>query len=159
MRVALSSTPYRVFFLRRTVTHFLMCLRRPTRLTASGRHCDPRLHHTLSLHALLLFRYRHRCVGVAAARTRCQDRRFHSHLSLPNHNVQPSSDANERDNSHFFCNIPFFPPGYGKELIKDTNIEFTIGRRYGLIGSNGSGKSSFLKCLAEREVPIPDHSQ
>lgn len=46
---------------------------------------------------------------------------------------------------------------YGKELIKDTTIEFTIGRRYGLIGSNGSGKSSFLKCLADREVPIPDH--
>jgi len=46
---------------------------------------------------------------------------------------------------------------YGKELIKDTHIEFTIGRRYGLIGSNGSGKSSFLKCLADREVPIPDH--
>jgi ATP-binding cassette subfamily F protein 2 len=46
---------------------------------------------------------------------------------------------------------------YGKELIKDTSIEFTIGRRYGLIGSNGSGKSSFLKALAEREVPIPDH--
>jgi len=46
---------------------------------------------------------------------------------------------------------------YGKELIKDTTIEFTIGRRYGLLGSNGSGKSSFLKCLAEREVPIPDH--
>lgn len=36
-------------------------------------------------------------------------------------------------------------------------IELTIGRRYGLIGSNGSGKSTFLKCLAEREVPIPDH--
>ena len=46
---------------------------------------------------------------------------------------------------------------YGKELIKDTQIEFTIGRRYGLIGSNGSGKSAFLKCLAEREVPIPPH--
>ena len=46
---------------------------------------------------------------------------------------------------------------YGNELIKDTLIEFTIGRRYGLIGENGSGKSSFLKCLAAREVPIPDH--
>jgi len=45
---------------------------------------------------------------------------------------------------------------YGKELIKDTRIEFSIGRRYGLIGSNGSGKSTFLKCLAHREVPIPD---
>jgi len=44
---------------------------------------------------------------------------------------------------------------YGKVLITDTTIEFSIGRRYGLIGSNGSGKSTFLKCLAEREVPIP----
>lgn len=45
--------------------------------------------------------------------------------------------------------------GYGRELIKDTQIEFTIGRRYGLIGSNGSGKSTFLRCMAAREVPIP----
>lgn len=46
---------------------------------------------------------------------------------------------------------------YGKVLIQDTMIELTIGRRYGLIGANGSGKSTFLKCLAEREVPIPNH--
>jgi ATP-binding cassette subfamily F protein 2 len=46
---------------------------------------------------------------------------------------------------------------YGRELIKDTELEFTIGRRYGLIGANGSGKSSLLKCLAHREVPIPKH--
>jgi len=46
---------------------------------------------------------------------------------------------------------------WGRELIKDTSIEFTIGRRYGLIGSNGSGKSTFLRCLAHREVPIPEH--
>jgi len=46
---------------------------------------------------------------------------------------------------------------HGVVLIQDTMIELTIGRRYGLIGSNGSGKSTFLKCLAEREVPIPDH--
>uniref|UniRef100_A0A7S2KMG4 ABC transporter domain-containing protein n=1 Tax=Bigelowiella natans TaxID=227086 RepID=A0A7S2KMG4_BIGNA len=45
---------------------------------------------------------------------------------------------------------------WGNELIMDTNIELTIGRRYGLIGRNGSGKSEFLKCIANREVPIPD---
>ncbi len=45
---------------------------------------------------------------------------------------------------------------FGRELIKDTMIEFTIGRRYGLIGANGSGKSTFLRTLAAREVPIPD---
>lgn len=46
---------------------------------------------------------------------------------------------------------------HGNVLIQDTMIELTIGRRYGLLGSNGSGKSTFLKCLAKREVPIPDH--
>jgi ATP-binding cassette subfamily F protein 2 len=45
----------------------------------------------------------------------------------------------------------------GTELIKDCSIELTIGRRYGLIGQNGSGKTNFLECLANREVPIPDH--
>ncbi|CBN79440.1 flagellar associated protein [Ectocarpus siliculosus] len=32
-----------------------------------------------------------------------------------------------------------------------------FGRRYGLIGQNGCGKSTFLQCLAAREVPIPEH--
>eukprot|EP00227_Mantoniella_beaufortii_P016366 CAMPEP_0197575070 /NCGR_PEP_ID=MMETSP1326-20131121/596_1 /TAXON_ID=1155430 /ORGANISM="Genus nov. species nov., Strain RCC2288" /LENGTH=1143 /DNA_ID=CAMNT_0043137769 /DNA_START=294 /DNA_END=3725 /DNA_ORIENTATION=+ len=45
----------------------------------------------------------------------------------------------------------------GRELIKDCDIELTIGRRYGLLGHNGSGKTNFLECLANREVPIPDH--
>ena len=34
---------------------------------------------------------------------------------------------------------------------------FLIHFRYGLIGQNGCGKSTFLKCLAAREVPIPEH--
>jgi ATP-binding cassette subfamily F protein 2 len=32
-----------------------------------------------------------------------------------------------------------------------------FGRRYGLIGRNGSGKSTFLKALAEREIDIGEH--
>jgi len=46
---------------------------------------------------------------------------------------------------------------YGQELIKDTSLEFTIGRRYGLIGANGAGKSSLLQAIANREIPIPEH--
>eukprot|EP01103_Thecamoeba_quadrilineata_P004890 TRINITY_DN14764_c0_g1_i1.p1 TRINITY_DN14764_c0_g1~~TRINITY_DN14764_c0_g1_i1.p1 ORF type:complete len:573 (+),score=126.21 TRINITY_DN14764_c0_g1_i1:131-1849(+) len=45
---------------------------------------------------------------------------------------------------------------YGKELISDTTIELNHGRRYGLLGFNGSGKSTFLQTLAAREVPIPE---
>lgn len=45
----------------------------------------------------------------------------------------------------------------GRELVQDCSIELTIGRRYGLLGQNGCGKTNFLQCLANREVPIPDH--
>jgi len=38
---------------------------------------------------------------------------------------------------------------YGKRVIfQDVNIKFTPGNCYGLIGANGSGKSTFLKILA-----------
>lgn len=40
----------------------------------------------------------------------------------------------------------------GVELIQDCSIEITIGRRYGLIGQNGCGKTNFLQTLANREV-------
>ncbi|XP_006814553.1 ATP-binding cassette sub-family F member 2-like [Saccoglossus kowalevskii] len=46
---------------------------------------------------------------------------------------------------------------HGVELLADTKIELNCGRRYGLVGLNGSGKSTFLTALGLREVPIPDH--
>jgi ATP-binding cassette subfamily F protein 2 len=46
---------------------------------------------------------------------------------------------------------------HGRNLVEDTTIELNNKCRYGLLGRNGSGKSTFLKCLAAREVPIPSH--
>ena len=38
---------------------------------------------------------------------------------------------------------------FGKRtLFEDVNIKFTNGNCYGLIGANGSGKSTFLKLLS-----------
>ena len=38
---------------------------------------------------------------------------------------------------------------FGKRvLFEDVNIKFTNGNCYGLIGANGSGKSTFLKILS-----------
>ncbi|MCX5876118.1 MAG: ATP-binding cassette domain-containing protein [Deltaproteobacteria bacterium] len=43
---------------------------------------------------------------------------------------------------------------YGKRIIfKDVNIKFAPGNCYGLIGANGSGKSTFLKILAGEKDP------
>jgi len=46
---------------------------------------------------------------------------------------------------------------YGKEFIMDTRLELNFGRRYGLIGANGAGKSTMLAAIAAREIPIPKH--
>ena len=43
---------------------------------------------------------------------------------------------------------------YGpKKLFKDVNIKFTPGNCYGLIGANGSGKSTFIKILSGEVEP------
>ena len=43
---------------------------------------------------------------------------------------------------------------FGKRILfKEANIKFTPGNCYGLIGANGSGKSTFLKILAKEIEP------
>lgn len=45
---------------------------------------------------------------------------------------------------------------FGSEMLQDTTLELNCGRRYGLIGMNGCGKSSLLSVLGNREVPIQE---
>lgn len=45
---------------------------------------------------------------------------------------------------------------HGKVLLQDSTLELNYGRRYGLLGENGCGKSTLMKSLAAREFPIPD---
>lgn len=46
---------------------------------------------------------------------------------------------------------------HGKVLFNDTTLEVTYGRRYGLLGENGCGKTTLLKAIAAREFPFPEH--
>eukprot|EP00760_Papus_ankaliazontas_P001083 PhM_4_TR10382/c1_g1_i1/m.31136/K06184/ABCF1; ATP-binding cassette, subfamily F, member 1 len=58
--------------------------------------------------------------------------------------------ANDRNIlcKNFTCSIQ------GKELFKNTEVNFSAGNRYGLMGPNGRGKSSLLRLLEERRIPI-----
>ena len=45
----------------------------------------------------------------------------------------------------------------GQRLLTDTSLTLAYGHRYGLVGHNGVGKSTLLRALSRREVPIPTH--
>ncbi|KAL2315738.1 Ribosome biogenesis ATPase [Schizosaccharomyces pombe] len=46
---------------------------------------------------------------------------------------------------------------HGRLLIENATIELNHGQRYGLLGDNGSGKSTFLESVAARDVEYPEH--
>ncbi|KEZ42966.1 Protein GCN20 [Scedosporium apiospermum] len=45
----------------------------------------------------------------------------------------------------------------GNRILTDTNLTLAHGHRYGLVGHNGVGKSTLLRALSKRELPIPTH--
>ncbi|EZG56103.1 putative ABC transporter [Gregarina niphandrodes] len=44
----------------------------------------------------------------------------------------------------------------GRELLKDAELKLVLGHRYGLIGRNGIGKTTFLSALVRKEIPGVD---
>ncbi|TFY60973.1 hypothetical protein EVG20_g7231 [Dentipellis fragilis] len=46
---------------------------------------------------------------------------------------------------------------HGRLLIEGAEIALNYGQRYGLLGENGSGKSTFLQSIAEQDIELPPH--
>lgn len=42
----------------------------------------------------------------------------------------------------------------GKVLLENTTLTIAAGRRYGLVGPNGKGKSTLLRMIARRQIPV-----
>merc|ERR1711939_163607 len=64
-----------------------------------------------------------------------------------------SSDPHSRDIHIESYSLSF----HGRLLIENADISLNFGQRYGLLGENGSGKTTFLESLANRDVEIPEH--
>merc|ERR1711936_1327800 len=43
----------------------------------------------------------------------------------------------------------------GKDLFKDASLTIAQGRRYGLVGPNGHGKTTLLRHIGTRSLQIP----
>lgn len=54
--------------------------------------------------------------------------------------------------------IEGFDVAFGeKVLLKNADLSLTFGRRYGLVGRNGLGKSTMLKMMSSRQLLIPNN--
>ncbi|KAJ3051263.1 hypothetical protein HK097_007748 [Rhizophlyctis rosea] len=45
----------------------------------------------------------------------------------------------------------------GKKILTNANLSMNYGRRYGMVGKNGIGKSTLLRAIAHKELQIPKH--
>lgn len=45
----------------------------------------------------------------------------------------------------------------GRRILTDANLTVAFGRRYGVVGKNGIGKSTLLRAMARREINVPQH--
>ncbi|KAF5733610.1 ABC transporter F family member 4 [Tripterygium wilfordii] len=64
---------------------------------------------------------------------------------------EDEADANVKD----ITIDNFSVSAQGKELLKNASVKISHGKRYGLVGPNGMGKSTLLKLLAWRKIPVP----
>lgn len=54
-------------------------------------------------------------------------------------------------------NFDLFVGNTSQRVLSDTTLTLSYGHRYGLIGQNGIGKSTLLRALSRRELPVPKH--
>ncbi|KAL1212531.1 ABC transporter F family member 4 [Cardamine amara subsp. amara] len=64
---------------------------------------------------------------------------------------EDTADANVKD----ITIDSFSVSARGKELLRNASVKISHGKRYGLVGPNGMGKSTLLKLLAWRKIPVP----
>lgn len=66
------------------------------------------------------------------------------------------SNSEGRDKNIKLENIDLYV-GAGQRILSNTTLTLAHGHRYGLVGQNGIGKSTLLKALSRRELPVPKH--
>jgi ATP-binding cassette subfamily F protein 3 len=72
--------------------------------------------------------------------------------------VNPLQVGNDSANKSKDIKIDSFDVSMpGLRILTDASLTLAYGRRYGLVGQNGIGKSTLLRALARREVSIPTH--
>jgi len=77
-------------------------------------------------------------------------------LSLADSRVDTdAADTNDNERQHDVVIKGITLSAPSKSLLVNADLTLTRGHRYGLIGANGRGKSTLLRFLAARRLPVP----
>lgn len=72
--------------------------------------------------------------------------------------INPLDASSGSKNKSKDIHLPSIDVNFGSNrILSGATLTLAHGRRYGLIGRNGVGKSTLLRHIAMREVPIPAH--
>ncbi|KAF8640386.1 hypothetical protein AX17_000056 [Amanita inopinata Kibby_2008] len=72
--------------------------------------------------------------------------------------INPLEASGASKNKSKDIHLPSIDVNFGSNrILSGASLTLAYGRRYGLIGRNGVGKSTLLRHIAMREVPIPPH--
>lgn len=81
---------------------------------------------------------------------------FYAFMDLPDEKVVGSLPVEKRlDNQYSFDvqNMSFAYPGADEHVLKNISETFKVGRKYAIVGENGSGKTTFIKVLTRLYDP------
>jgi len=79
---------------------------------------------------------------------------------LSNFTVAQTPQSNKNDDADNSLDIKiegFSIQANGKDLMKNANLTIVAGRKYGLVGPNGKGKTTLLRHIAKRKLRIPSY--
>ncbi|KAI0297540.1 P-loop containing nucleoside triphosphate hydrolase protein [Multifurca ochricompacta] len=72
--------------------------------------------------------------------------------------INPLQSAAASKNKSKDIHLPSIDVSFGSNrILSGASLTLAYGRRYGIIGRNGVGKSTLLRHISMREVPIPPH--
>lgn len=75
---------------------------------------------------------------------------YYEFMDLPDEQVKGSLPIEKRLDNQYQLevkNLSFSYPGSNQEVLSDITASFDVGKKYAIVGENGSGKTTFIKLL------------
>ena len=94
-------------------------------------------------------------IGTLKANTPYLEKTF-AFLDIPNSMYQGSLTTEKRSDRRYeveFRDVSFRYPGSDIWALRHVNMKFKVGKRLGIVGENGSGKTTFIKLLCRLYDP------